>query len=33
MMIVDGVVRKEGGKLKSADLGVGGEVGDGEKGV
>jgi hypothetical protein len=33
MVIVDGVIRKEGGKLKRVGLGVGGEVWDGEKGV
>lgn len=33
MVIVDGVVRKEGGKLRSVDLGVGRDVWDGEKGV
>lgn len=33
MVIVDGVIRKEGGKLKSVDFSEGNEIWDGEKGI
>jgi hypothetical protein len=33
MVIIDGVIRKEGGKLKSVDFSEGNEIWDGEKGV